>query len=114
MSDMGRPFFAEWLVMLNSASKFNETSEAIAVNNSYAQSINVHWSKEATDGEVTIECADSKTFGGTWAELKRVPFNGANRLDLYEHNGSCVFIRTRITKAILAGTVTTKLQCLVG
>jgi hypothetical protein len=111
---MGRPYFAEWVVMLSSATDFNQTSEAIAVNASYAQSINVHWSKGAADGEVMIECADSKNFGGTWAELKRLPFNGENRLDLYEHNGPCVFIRTRITKAILGGTVTTKLQCLVG
>ena len=111
---MGRPYFPEWAVMLKSASGFDDTSEAIAVNPSYAQSVLVHWGAGAKDGEVTIECADSKGFTGTWAELKRMPCTGGNRQELYEHNGPCVFIRTRITKAILGGTVTTKLQFLVG
>jgi hypothetical protein len=111
---VGRPFFAEWVVMLDQASQFDEASEAIAVNASNSQSVLVHWSKGSEDGEVIIECSDSKTFRGTWAELKRIPCSGENRLDLYEHKGPCVFIRTRITKPILGGTVTTKLQCLVG
>lgn len=111
---MGHPYFADWIVMLNQASIFNETSEAIAVNVSYTQSILTHWSIGARDGEVIIECADSKSFSGTWAELARIPFSGENKLDLYQHNGPCPFIRTRITKAISGGTVTTKIQCLVG
>ena len=111
---MGHPYFSEWVVLLKDASAFDETSEAIAVNPSYAQSVQVHWGKGAKDGEVIIECADVKSFSGTWAELKRMPCTGSNRLDLYEHNGPCVFIRARITKAVSGGTVTTKLQMMVG
>jgi hypothetical protein len=111
---MGHPFFIEWIVMLNRANAFDDTSEAIAVNASYAQSVQIYWDEGTQDGEVIIECADSKHFSGTWAELERLPWSGANKLDLYEHNGPCVFIRTRVTKAITGGTVTTKLQCLVG
>lgn len=111
---MGRPFFVDWVVMLNSTAAFDDTSEAVPVNASYAQSVLVYWSAGSNDGEVIVECADSMRFSGTWAELKRIPWTGADKLDLYEHNGPCVFIRTRITKAILGGTVTTKLQCLVG
>src|SRR5688572_22779177 len=111
---MGRPVFQPWLVMLNAARDYDETSESIAVNSSSAQSVQVHWGAGATSGEVIIECADSKNFSGTWAELKRIPCTGSNRLDLYEHNGPCVFIRTRITRALSGGTVTTKLQMLVG
>lgn len=100
--------------MLNGASAYDETSEAIAVNPSYAQSVQLHWGPGVKDGEVIIECADSKAFGGTWAELKRMPSPGSNKLEIYEHNGPCVFIRTRITKAISGGTVTTKLQMMMG
>jgi hypothetical protein len=111
---MGRPIFHPWVVMLNAAKDYDDTSESIPVNSSYAQSVQVHWGAGATDGEVVVECADSKTFSGTWAELKRMPCTGSNRLDLYEHDGPCVFIRTRITKAVAGGTVTTKLQAMVG
>jgi hypothetical protein len=111
---MGRPYFAEWVGMLDNASQFDEKSEAVAVNASYAQSVMVQWSRGANDGEIVIECADSKYFDGIWAELKRIPCTGENRLDLFEHNGACVFVRTRITRPISAGTVTTKLQCMVG
>lgn len=111
---MGRPIFQPWLVMLAGAKDYNETSEPIAVNSSYAQSVQVQWGAGATDGEVMVECADVKSFSGTWAELKRLPCTGSNRLDLYEHDGPCVFIRTRISKALSGGTVTTKLQAMVG
>jgi hypothetical protein len=111
---MGRPYFAEWITMLEGASAFDETSEAIAVNPSYAQSVEIFWSSGCRDGEVIVECAGSKNFSGEWAALHRFPWSGDNRLELYEHNGPCVFIRTRITKAVTGGTVTTKLQCLIG
>jgi hypothetical protein len=111
---MGRPYFVEWVVMLSGASDYNETGEAIAVNPSYAQSVQVHWEAGAKDGEVIVECADSKNFNGIWAELKRIQCTGGNKLEIYEHNGPCVFIRTRITKAISGGKVTTKLQMMVG
>ena len=111
---MGRPFFSTWIVLLNGASAFDEASEAIAVNPSYAQSIEIFWSRGCKGGEVIVECAGAKNFSGTWAELHRFPWSGDNKLGLYEHNGPCVFIRTRITKAVVGGTVTTKLQCLVG
>ena len=96
--------------MLDAAKDYDQASEAIAVNSSCAQSIQVHWGAGAKDGEVVVECADSKGFSGTWAELKRIPCAGSNRLDLYEHNGPCIFIRTRITKGLSGGTVTTKLH----
>lgn len=111
---MGHPHFFNWLIMLNEASHLNETSEAIAVNNSSQQSVQVYWGCGVTDGEIVIECADSKDFTGMWAELERLPCIGENRLYLYEHNGPCVFIRTRVSREIIGGTVTTKLQCLVG
>jgi hypothetical protein len=111
---MGRPYFAEWVVMLHQASEFDDKSEGVAVNASNAQSVMINWGEGTKDGEVIVECADSKNFRGTWAELKRIPWRGDNRLDLYEHTGPCVFVRTRVTKPILGGTVTTKLQCLVG
>src|SRR6266404_6032866 len=107
---MGRPVFHPWFVMLNQAKDYDETSEAVAVNSSYSQSVQVHWGPGATDGEVMVECADAKSFSGRWAELKRMPCTGSNGLDLYQHDGPCVFIRTRITKALSGGTVTTKLQ----
>lgn len=111
---MGRPYFSDWPVMLDAASEFNEIGEAIAVNPSYEQSVLIHWSSGASDGEIIVECSDSKSFSGTWAELKRVPCTGGNKQDLYEHKGPCVFIRTRITKAVVGGTVTTKVQMLIG
>src|SRR6266851_5567772 len=111
---MGHPYFSDWIVLLKDAAGFDETSEAIAVNPSYAQSVQVHWGSGARDGEIIVECADAKSFPGTWAELTRMPCTGSNRLELYEHNGPCVFIRTRITKALSGGTVTTKLQMMVG
>lgn len=111
---MGRPCYAEWMVMLNSASRFNSISEGVAVNPTYAQSVLIHWGRGTTDGEIIIECSDQKYFDGTWAELKRVAWSGENKQELYEHNGPCNFIRTRITKAVAGGTVTTKLQGLVG
>jgi hypothetical protein len=111
--NMGRPLFAQWQIMLNGASGLNDTSVAIAVNNSYSQSILIHWGKGVVDGEVIVECADSKDFSGKWAELTRLPFTDENQQDLYEHNGLCLFIRTRICKEVIGGTVTTKLQCLI-
>ena len=111
---MGHPYFSEWVVMLDGASDYNQTGDAIAVNPSYAQSVQLHWGAGARDGEVIVECADSKNFAGTWAELKRIPCTGDNKLEIYEHSGPCVFIRTRITKAIAGGSVTTKLQMMVG
>ena len=111
---MGHPYFGEWVLMLKGASAYDEKSEAIAVNPSYSQSVQLHWGPGARDGEVVIECADSKHFNGTWAELGRKPCPGSNTQEIYEHNGPCVFIRTRITKAIIGGTITTKLQMMVG
>ena len=111
---MGRPYFAEWIVMLSGASAFEQTSEAVAVNPTYAQSVEIFWSRGCKDGEVVVECASSKNFGGQWAELHRFNWTGDNKLELYEHNGPCVFIRTRVSKSINGGTVTTKLQCMIG
>ena len=111
---MGRIYFSNWMVMVNEASDFNETSDPISVGVTHTQSIQIQWSEGAEDGEVIVECADTKTFTGTWAELKRIPFAGENRLDLDQHDGPCNFIRTRITKVIPGGTVTTKIQCLKG
>jgi hypothetical protein len=111
---LGRPYFSEWVVMLDGASGFGETGEAIAVNMSYSQSVMILWGKGTTGGEVTVEVSDSKDFDGTWAELQRLAWSGDNKQDLYEHDGPCRFIRTRITKAVTGGKVTTKLQCMVG
>jgi hypothetical protein len=111
---LGRPIFQPWFALLQSAKDFDETSEAIAVNSSYAQSVLVHWGVGTKDGEIVVECADSKNFNGTWAELKRMPWIGSNTQEIFEHNGPCAFIRTRVSKAIIGGTVATKLQAMAG
>lgn len=62
---MGRPYYADWLVMLNNATRFDDVNEAVAVNPTYSQSVLVHWGKGTTGGEVIVECSDSKSFDGT-------------------------------------------------
>lgn len=111
---MGYPVFADCQDMLSDANSLNATHPAIAVNHTNRQSVLVRWGEGTTGGEVTVECADSASFSGTWIELTTIPWTTPNSQVQYDHDGPCQFIRTRISRAITGGTVTTKVQGFAG
>lgn len=74
----------------------------------------IQWATGVTAGEVTIECADSSTYAGTWAPMAVVTFSGTAPKEDYVYTpGQPKAIRHRITTTVSGGagpTVTTKLR----
>jgi hypothetical protein len=73
----------------------------------------ISWATGVTAGQVTIECADSSTYAGTWAVMAVVTFSGtAPNQDYVYTPGQPKAIRHRITTAVSGGgapSVTTRL-----
>jgi hypothetical protein len=69
------------------------------------------WSAGTTAGVVTVETADSDSFAGTWASLGTVNWVAANSQAITNLNGIYMSIRTRISTAVVGGTVSTRLVC---
>lgn len=74
----------------------------------------IQWATGVTAGEVTIECADSSGYTGTWAPMAVVTFSGTAPKEDYVYTPGCPkALRHRITTTVSGGaapTVTTKLR----
>jgi len=71
----------------------------------------VIWSAGTSAGAVTIETADQDAFAGTWAPEQVVTWSAANKEDIYQITGVHRAVRTRISTAIVGGTVSTWIVC---
>lgn len=88
---MGREFWAQWLVMLDNAARFNQASEGIAVNGSYAQSVLIHAYLRSDNGSECVatqvkEWRKQKGIqtlyiepGSPWQNARGESFNGRLR-----------------------------------
>lgn len=74
----------------------------------------IQWATGTNAGEVTIECADSSTYAGTWAPMAVVTFSGSAPKEDYVYTpGQPKAIRHRISTTVSGGatpSVTTKLR----
>lgn len=71
--------------------------------------IYIAWSAGVTAGAVAVESATDCAYTGTWANLTTVNWVSASRQDVFRTTGSFGAIRTRISTAIVGGTVTTSI-----
>lgn len=69
----------------------------------------VIFSPGVTAGTVIVESADSSSFTGEWASLVVLPFVTANKQHVVQITGGLAAVRTRISVAIVGGTVSSKL-----
>lgn len=70
------------------------------------------WSAGTSAGAVQVETANDATYTGTWAPLgDPVAWTAVSRQDVVQITGVNVALRTRISTAIVGGTVTTWFAC---
>lgn len=70
----------------------------------------VRWSAGTSAGAVTVETASDPAYAGAWASLAVVAWAAADREDVVQVTGALRAVRTRISTAVVGGTVTTKLH----
>lgn len=69
------------------------------------------WGAGTSAGAVTIETADNDAYAGVWAALSTVPWTAVSKEDVVQITGIHKSIRTRISTAIVGGTVSTWIVC---
>lgn len=70
----------------------------------------INWGTGVISGAVTVECADSAAYAGTWAPIAVVTFSGtAPKQDYVYSPGMPRCIRHRVSTVLAGGTVTTSL-----
>ena len=71
----------------------------------------IEWGAGTSAGVIQIEEAFVSTYAGTWAQLQVVSWAAASVTDAIHLTGVYGAVRTRISTAIVGGTVTTRLYC---
>lgn len=69
------------------------------------------WSAGVSAGAVTVESSYTTGYAGTWAPLAVVATTAASRTDLVQITGVHRYLRTRISTAVVGGTVSTFFVC---
>lgn len=72
----------------------------------------VEWSAGTTAGAVKVESASDAAFAGSWAPLATVTWSAASKEDIVQITGVHLHLRTRISTAIVGGTVSTWAVCI--
>jgi hypothetical protein len=99
--------------LLSSASTIHTTS---TLGQSYGpvcreMTFYIQWSSGTSDGTVLIETAHIGSYAGAWAPLTEVAWSEANSEDIVQITGVMMFVRTRVSEAIVGGTVSTWAVC---
>lgn len=70
----------------------------------------VYWDDTAVDGEVVIESAPTPGYAGIWVNEGTIPFVAPSRADLVMVNGPRAVIRHRVSRIVLGGTVSSRID----
>lgn len=92
---------------LNDAAVFNLRSLGEPQNSMHHH---INWGTGVISGAVTVECADSSTYAGTWAPMAVVTFSGsAPKQDYVYTPGEPRCVRHRVSTVLAGGTVTSSI-----
>lgn len=92
---------------LNTAATVTVTAPAVCRETA----IYVQWSAGTSAGAVKVESADDASYAGTWAPLATDTWTAVSSEDIIQITGVHRALRTRISTAIVGGTVSTFAVC---
>ncbi len=97
--------------LLSGASTLDASQGVDLLNKGPENAIYINWGTGVTAGAIAIETAASVGYTGAWAPYVTVAFTGtAPRVDCVQITGAFRTLRTRISQAVVGGTVSTEIS----